>query len=243
MTDMSARVLLCAMRSKAHSDRERLQELSRFVERAFGAERKRRKAKATREMKKVADEKEAGFLAAGHYEDIFQVETDFPRIQRYALVASMMGMVEANVVGFCRVARRIFAIPAEFNDRGSCVITRGVQYLVEEAGVDTSRFRSYVTLAEKLSKVRNCMVHAEGSLGDRKEAGEIREFAEAHPRLVIDDRDRLVPKNGFMESNTHEMHIFLDRLHDALKKRLDAQQTSADDSSPRAARVSEPPEK
>lgn len=228
MKELGARALLSAMRHKAHDDRERLEELSRFVERALHAERKRRKATADREVQKITDEYDAGFCAACHAEDIFQVEVDFPRLQRYALVASMMGMVEANVVGFCRAARRIFAIADEFNDHAPRVIARGVQYLERNAGVDTSRFRYYVNLAEDLSRIRNCIVHSEGSLKNRKDADEIKAFAKPITTLVVDSHDRLLPKQGFVENSTHEMHDFLNRLHDALRKRLDAQQPVAD---------------
>lgn len=228
MKELGKRVLLSAMHHKAHNDRERLEELSWFVERALHSECKRRKATAERKVQKITDEYDAGFCAACHAEDIFQVEVDFPRLQRYALVASMMGMVEANVVRFCRVARRIFAITDEFNDHAPRVIARGVQYLERNTGVDTLRFRYYVNLAEDLSRVRNCIVHSEGFLKNRKDADEIKAFAKSIPTLVIDDHDRLLPKQGFVENSTHEMNNFLDRIHDALRKKLDTQHPVAD---------------
>ena len=223
MKELGARILLNAMRHKAQDDRRRLEELSRLVERTLPAERKRRNATAGREIQKTTDEYDAWFLAECHAEDIYQVEVDFPRLQRYALVVSMMGMVEANVVGFCRAARRIFAIADEFNDLTPRVIARGVQYLERYAGVDTARFRCYVNLAEDLSRVRNCIVHSEGSLKNRTDADMIKAFVKTIPSLVVDDHDRLLPKQGFVENSTHEMHNLLNRLHDALRKNVDTQ--------------------
>lgn len=227
MKTMSPKTLLSALRRKAYHDRERLEELSRFVERALYSERKRRVSRAAKELENVADDYQSGFLTECHAEDIFQVETDFPRLQRYALFASLMGMVEANIVALCRAAHQILNTAKDFNGKGSCVILRGVKYLEDEIGADTSRFRYYIGLADNLIRVRNCITHAEGSLRNRDDAATIKAFAKDIPTLTIDERDHLALSKGFVENSTHEMHTFLDRLHDAVGKRLNVQQSAS----------------
>ncbi len=227
MRSIAANVRLARFRSKVQQDRERLEELSRFVEGSLHAERALREDRATKELEDITDELEAVFVAECHAEDIFQVEKDFPRVQRYALFVSMMGMLEANIVGLCRAAHRIIPIPEDFNDRKPKVVTRGVTYLESKAGIDTSRFLYYIKLAKQLNSLRNCITHAEGSLKERGDAESITKFIRDIPTVKIDNRDRLVLLEGFVENTTHEMHTFLDRLHDALSKAWKAQQDTS----------------
>jgi hypothetical protein len=193
------------------------------VERSLHVEREHRKDHNTKELEGITDEIEAAFATECHAEDIFEVERDFPRIQRYALFVSMMGMLEANVVGLCRVAHRIFGTPKDFKDRAPQVVARGVKYLEGEAEIDTSRFRYFIDLAQNLNLLRNCITHAEGSLKCRDDAESIKEFIEGIPTVGIDDRERLVLREDFVEKTTHAMHTFLERLHDALRKTLNAE--------------------
>lgn len=221
---MGARVLLSCFRHKAYWDRERLRELSRFVEHSLRAEKKRRQERAAEELDSIADEYDAAFAAEYHAEDIFEVETDFPRLQRYALFVSMMGMVEANVVGLCRIARRILSITCEFKDGAPRVVARGVKYLEQHAGIDTSLFCDYIDLAADLNRVRNCVAHAEGIVKACKDAEKIESFLKRIPTADVDERGHLLLREGFVENMSHEMHTFLDRLHDAVSKRLETQQ-------------------
>jgi len=213
---MEANVLLSSFCHKTHQDRERLKELSRFVEQSLRAEHTRRKDRATEELEGITDESEAMFIAECHAEDIFQVERDFPRVQRYALFVSMMGMLEANIVGLCRVAHRIFCIPKEFNAY-SQVVAQGVAYLENKAGINTSRFHSRIEFVRKLNSLRNCIAHAEGSLKNRHDAKVIKEFVKNIPTVELDNQERLVLMEGFVGNTAYETHILLDRLHDALK--------------------------
>ena len=225
MNTMGPRILLSALRRKSNHDQERIEELSRFIERALHRERKQRVSHAAKELENVVDDYQSGFLAECHAEDIFQVETDFPRLQRYALFVSLMGMVEANIVAICRVTHKIFNTEKVFNERGFCVILRGVKHLEDEVGIDTSQLRYYIGLIDNLIRVRNCITHAEGSLKNRNDAATIKEFATDIPTLTVDERNHLVLSKGFVENSTHEMHTFLDRLHDAISKKLNDQQS------------------
>jgi hypothetical protein len=138
-------------------------------------------------------------------------------------MASMLGMVEANVVAYCRAARRLIGLQDDFDDRKPGVIARGVQYLEDKAKIDTVRFRYYICLADDLVRVRNCIVHSEGSLKNRKDADQIKAFVKGIPTISVDDHGRIVLKHGFVENSTHEMQNFLNRLHDGMRKRVDAQ--------------------
>lgn len=224
MRTIGAKVLLCARREKASCDRERFEELARFIENALQTERKRRESDAAKKLSSVNDENEASLLAEFYAEDIFQVETDFPRLQRYALFASLMSMVEANIIGLCRTARRIFSISKDFKDNTPGVIARGVEYLENQVGIDTSKCKYYINLSQNLNLIRNCIVHVEGSLKNRKDTDTIKNFIKDITVLDIDKHERIVLNKGFVENSTQEMHTFFDCLYDALAKKFNTQQ-------------------
>ncbi len=137
------------------------------MEHSFREEQKRRLELTAEEIDSQTDEYETAFAVECHSEDIFEVEIDFPRLQRYALFFSMMGMVEGNVVGLCRVARRIFPITCEFNERAPGVVTRGVKNMEQYSEINTIGFRYYINLATNLNGVRNCITQAEGVVSER----------------------------------------------------------------------------
>jgi len=224
MKTMGARILLDVRHDKASRDRERLEELSNFVEDALHTERKRRESDAAKKLSAVHDKNEASLLAEFYAEDIFQVETDFPRLQRYALFVSLMSMVEANVFGLCRTARRIFTISKDFKINYSPGIEQGVKYLENQVEIDTSKFKDYIILSQNLIHIRDCIVHAEGSLKNRNKASTIKDFIKSTTTLDIDRRERIVLNKGFVETSTKEMHKFFNCLFSALVKKFNAQQ-------------------
>ena len=219
---MAAKVLLSGFRNKVYRDRERFEELSRFVEGSLLAELKRRKDHAIRELDGVSDEFEASFLAECHAEDIFLIERDFPRIQRYALFVSLMGIGEANVVRLCRTAQRIFDISEAFNARSPQVISRGIAFLTRGTNIDTSRLSHFTDITENLPLLRNCIAHSEGSLRYRKgdEAELIRQYIASRQNAKVDEQDRIVLQEGFVEGTNHQMNAFLVDLHDTVKNKL-----------------------
>jgi len=221
---MESSILLGKLRRKVNQDCKNLEELTRLVENFFHLECGHREELVAKELEGVTDEFDAAFIAACHAEDVFQVQSDFPRVQRYALFVSMMSMLEANVVGLCRAAHNIFEIQTEFNARGSGVVSRGVEYLKTEVNINTSRFPSYIKLAQNLNFLRNCITHAEGSLEGRDDAQAIEAFINTNPTLELDQQNRLILLKGFVENSTHTMHTYVNRLHDAVKERSDTQQ-------------------
>lgn len=96
MTKMGKRIRLIAFRAKADDDKKLLQELSSFVERALSHEHKRRTEEANNKLVSLTDDYDLEYWASCYAEELFEVERDFPRIQRYALFMASMSMMEAK---------------------------------------------------------------------------------------------------------------------------------------------------
>lgn len=217
---MRNRFLLNAVHNKAHSDIRRLQELSAFIECTLSREQNRRTSKAKKKLCAESDEYDQAFLVACYAEDMFQIERDFPRIQRYALFVSAMGSLEAGIVSLCRAAKQIYNISEDFNEREPRVVVRGIRFLQDNVGIDTSRDQCYITLAGDLQKIRNCITHSGGNLKDRKDAEDIRKFVVAKRTIGIDQYDSLLLQAGFVNKMTHGMRTLLDRLYESVSKKM-----------------------
>lgn len=109
----------------------------------------------------------AAFLAECYAEDIFEIKRDFPRIQRYSLFVNAMSITEAGIVSLCHVVKRIFDIPDDVKGKGPGVISVGIKYLHDNAGFDLLKNQYYISLADDLRNVRNCITHAGGCIRGR----------------------------------------------------------------------------
>lgn len=225
MKTLGAKILLSARRDKASHDIERFYELLSFVEDALHTEQKRRESYVVQKLSALKDENNALLLAEFYAEDIYQVEIDFPRLQRYALFVSLMSMLESNLVGFCRTACRIFFISKDFDGTRPGVIKRSMEYLERDVGIDTSQFKYYIDLSINLNHIRNCIVHDEGSMRNRKDSEIIKDFIKdkATISLDLDKHERIFLNKGFVECYLQKVHKFFDCISTELAKKFSAQ--------------------
>lgn len=221
---LGTQVLLASIRHEARTQNAKLLELSRFVEDALIHEQKRVASNMESEIARVVDPGEKEFLLECYGDDVFDVEEVYPRIQRYALFVTAVSQVEGAVVALCKGARFALELEKEFNAKGNEVINRAVSYLEKKAEIDTSRIQYYTGLADDLRIVRNCIVHSQGRLNERKKEDieRIRSFAKEIPAIELGNYDMLVLKAGFVDHSAHEMGTFVERLYDLLYKKVES---------------------
>jgi len=195
-----------------HQQFDRLQKLCEFLEKTIRKEAKRRHARARRQREDSAGEEEQVFSSVATEDNLFEIERDFPRIVRYSLLISMMSTAEACLIRLCRVAHRRLEIVDEFNEKGSDVIQRAIEYLQNRAGLDTSRMRYYRELAHSLRNLRNAIAHSGGCIEGRSDEHNIRAFAKLGIGVVIDKGSNIVLSDRFVELNAHGMRDFIVKL-------------------------------
>jgi hypothetical protein len=208
-----------SLRYKIRSDFDSLQKLIEVAERAILREAERSERELEQELSRYDPGSEEHAFVCGFYdEDLFQVRKDFPRILRYAFLASMMGIVEANTVRLTRLVRKFPGVTEEFNHTKPKVIERAICYIKKHTRVDTSRMHSNIRLAEVLSRIRNCVVHNQGVLGHCKgrDRQPIKKYLNENPSSCIDNEDRVWLDEHFVRIHLHEMRRFLMKLHEAI---------------------------
>ena len=212
---------------KAYETRKDIIELSALIEKSLQKELKRRKKIARIDIAAREDEYEQLFQEAVHKDLIEQVGETFSRLQRYALFTTAIATIERNFVLLIQATSNTLNINSEFSDRYSGVIARAIKYLEKEAGIKTNRFKNSIKLIKDLISIRNCIVHAEGCLANRKEAQEIRKFVCGIPTIEESPGEILILLPGFVENMTHSIYTFFQVLVSAVEEK--AQQINASD--------------
>jgi len=222
MKKLGIKIALSVRRDKVTHDLERFNELLNFVEEALHVKKKRRESYVSQKLSVMDDENEASLMAEFYAEDIFQIEIDFPRLQRYALFVSLMSIVESNLIGFCRTAKHLLSVSKDFDGTLPQVIKRSMEYLENEARIDISQFKYYIDLSIILSHIRNCIVHDEGSIKNRKDSVIISDFIKGKETILLDtDRGKKIILNkGFVEYYSQEVLKFLDCVSIGLGKKV-----------------------
>lgn len=219
MTKHHRELILSSVQHRAYKTRKDIIELSHLVEEALQQEMARRTEMANEEIGAAEDEAERVFLEANHEDLIEQVTVTFSRLQRYALFTTAMSTTERNFVLLCRAAKALLPLGSEFDDRKPGVIQRTIEYLEKQVGISTIRFKNYILLAQNLVSIRNCIVHSDGRITERKDAIKIRDFIQEIPTIEASDGEMIMLLPGFVENMTHSMHLLFDRLFQSLKEK------------------------
>jgi len=217
---LEIRTVLGALRGVAYEQNAKLQELSDLVESALLAEKDDILTRADSAIAKADDEYRRGFIAECYGEDLIDVEESYPQIQRYALFGMVMAQLETNIAAICRAARRLLDLSHCFDRKRPRAVERGIKYLEGQAGLNTSKIKHYIQLADELRIVRNCIVHDLGNFRDRNDAEAIMAFVCRIPTVESDNYSSLKLKAGFVNTFAHEMYTLSQRLMDLLVKRL-----------------------
>ena len=204
------------LRSFIDNDIHELNELSFLVENFLKQEYKSTLARANKEITSDLPKDERYFREACYAEDLQKIQEVFPRIQRYSLFITAMSMIEGSIVTLCRGAYQIFNFKEEFDTMKPDVINRGIKYLKKHLKINTTRYRNYIDFVDSLKKVRNCIVHSEGRIGERKG---IRSFISDIPTIDIDKYDRVVILDGFVHNTMHTANLLLQRLFESIRKK------------------------
>ena len=181
---------------------------------------KREIAKVEHEMAGIDSKEEAELLDGWYPYDLDDLDYQFPRIHRYSMLMTTMSVFEGNVKFLCRRIRQIFDIPNEFNEASFAVIKRGIKYFEEKLSINTNQYQHQKKFIKSTTYIRNCLVHGEGYLDRCHYSEEIRGFInqpiqafdEEVQLLEIDNKERIVIKEGFIEIVIHEWKSLLKGL-------------------------------
>ncbi len=199
-----------------HFQFDRLISLCEFLEDSLRKEASQHQEKAEL-FRTQGSEGEQAFNSVEIDDNLFMVERDFPRLVRYSMLNTLMSTTESCLVRLCRVAQKERKIVEAFDDKGTSVIQRAIQYLQDSASIGGSEIAHYKGLAGNLSNLRNAVVHNGGRIEGRQDEKKIAAFAELNPHVHIEDKT-IVIADRFISGHAHAMKTFIDDLHTKFRR-------------------------
>jgi hypothetical protein len=135
--------------------------------------------------------------------DLDQLTHEFPRLQRYALFATAMGMIESHLHFLCKHAQQICGIQIAVSDLNGKGVVRAMTYLTKVCRfrISTGQ-RSEADHLTMLQKMRNAIIHNEGTPPDC-DLEAIRQYRKRCPHFDLSTRNQIRPKESFLGMAIH----------------------------------------
>lgn len=114
-----------------------------------------------------------------HYSDEFyRIEYLFPPIFRYTAATTLYSLLESSIAILCQEIKRSKNCELEVNDMRGNGIEQARLYLEKVHGVKFPENTHGWNEIQKLNRIRNCIVHAEGNIQRTKSPSKIRNIVE-----------------------------------------------------------------
>ena len=153
-------------------------------------------------------------------DDIYQLSEVFPRIQRYSLFVSIIGMIEHHLQYICRQAKRICHEELAASDLNGKGLVRSIDYLIKVCHFRISRNSgSQMHHLKIFQKMRNAIVHNDG----RPSGGDltaIKQYRKGNPHFEVTERDQIVLSGKFLITVIHNADLLFRIIFGELKKRM-----------------------
>jgi hypothetical protein len=153
-------------------------------------------------------------------DDICRMSDIFPKIQRYSLFTSLLGMIEHHLRGFCHSAKEICEVELSAADLRGHGIAQSLDYLTKVCHFRISRNnKSNYNHLKMFQKMRNAIVHADGRLTGR-DLTTIRQYRKRNPHFEVTERNEILLSSGFLYTVILTAEQFCKQLLGELNKRL-----------------------
>lgn len=159
-------------------------------------------------------------------DDVYRLSDIFPRIQRYALFTSLLGMMENHLRRFCRSAKQVCDAELSASDLRGHGISQSLDYLIKVCHFRISRSsKSAYDHLKMFQTMRNAIVHDDGRPSEKALAS-IKQYRKRNPHFDITERNQIVLSAGFLHTVIHTAVSFYETLLAELEKRIRRSPTS-----------------
>lgn len=166
------------------------------------------------------DEDALNYIGENYSEQLYNIEKVFLRTFRYSIVVSLYSFLESTMSSLCDALRREKRIDLEICDLRDQGINRNRLFLEKVCKIDFPGATNEWQEIKKFSRVRNCIVHAEGNIHRAKDKSKIKHIIERNSKhLSLENDEYIVVSHEYIEAALNWIEDFLRILHaEAFKK-------------------------
>jgi len=212
------RIALSSIFSVIRDDMDDLEELIELTENYLKKEAKRFGKRVSKEIEKLTDEEEKEEIIGWYADDFNRLEKVFPIIQRRSLFLTLMCKTEANLLLACRICKSAFNLQKPFKKKGrDRLINQALSYLQENLTIRNRYIQTNWQFIQELWTIRNALVHNDG-IPKKSEIEQVKKFCDPIPSLEVDDKNRIILKDGSIQIAHHEVNQFFMRLREEIER-------------------------
>jgi len=185
------------------------------VESKFQGDLKNIEAKCNKEIKKIAsDEDKKQEITEFYGEDFYIIESIFLHTFRYSALVSIYSLIETSMSTLCRHLERREYLTLKLSDLKGKGVERARLYLTKVCHItfpDSSHEWSEI---QKLNKVRNCIVHANGNIERVRSSDKLRSIIKDTKGLKIERKRILIIEKVYLDNAITWAENFLQKLYE-----------------------------
>ncbi|MCF7507088.1 hypothetical protein [Vibrio sp. L3-7] len=150
-------------------------------------------------------------------EQFQELKFEFPSIQRRAELITIYTVLEHQFQQICQAYERELENPVKIKDlESNGIVDQCRKYLEKVALVDFPRkYPAWVEIT-KIQQIRNCVVHADGTVKTGNQ--ELRGYIKGNAFLSLAKNDKVLIESGFSEHCINVFCDFLTELFDQMLK-------------------------
>lgn len=162
--------------------------------------------------KKPLDPESKDYLIEFYSEDYQKISETFLSTFRYSVLVSIYSIIETEMNSLCRHLKHINKLSLELTDLKGDGIGRAKLYLEKVCNVDfPDDINSWANI-QKLNKVRNCIVHAEGNVERVHNPAQLKNIIKNTKGLKLVNKRRIFADKKYLENTILHVEDFLAQL-------------------------------
>jgi len=149
-----------------------------------------------------------------YYEDHYKIENIFLTIFHYTSLVATYSFLESSLHSLCNHLHKMKNLSLELADLKNDGIERAKEYLIKVCHINFPEKSHEWLEIQKLNKVRNCIVHAEGNIEKVISKKKICNIVKNTPGLKIVNKRFIGVEVSYLNSVIKNIEEFLSKLYD-----------------------------
>lgn len=185
------------------------------LERKFSHDLKELEKNYKTDIRKRGTDAEIDDYLIDYYADeAYRIDKIFTRSFRYSAVVGIYSLLETSMNSLCNILKQMNNLNVELSDMKGDGIERARLYLLKICKIDLLISSHEWAEIQKLNKIRNCIVHADGNILDVHSPENIKNIIKHTPGLSLENEHYVVIEKKYLESAISWVEDYLQELHE-----------------------------
>ena len=148
------------------------------------------------------DDKYSYLIDDFYAEDFFKVKDIFLKNFHYSTLVSLCSIFESSLNELCQHLKHLHGYKLALGDMAGKGITRAISYLEKVCELEYNNVANALSEINKMSAIRNCIVHAEGDVSKATSTKKITDIIN-NTRNISIDSDKIIIEKEYLEELTN----------------------------------------